>query len=241
MDDLHDPELRAPDAHHLRTVLRLRDGALVVAADGVGGWRPCRFRLPAAGLEPDGPLLRAPEPDPPVTVAFVPVKGERPEWVVQKLTEVGVDRVVVLHTARSVVRWDRQPAQQERALQRLRRVAESAAAQSRRPRLPSVDGITDLSTFVEAESVRGISVAVADVGGPPPRLSHPTIAVGPEGGWTDPERATPGTAAVGLGPAVLRAETAAVAAGVIICALRGGSVLSRDEDARPTGGVRAGS
>ena len=92
-------------------------GEPVVAADGAGRWVPCRVAptAPAGGprgADPARPAgARRPGRDrapagPEVTVAFAPTKGDRPEWVVQKLTELGVDRIVPLRTARSVVRWE---------------------------------------------------------------------------------------------------------------------------------------
>ena len=66
---------------------------------------------------------------PALTVAFAPVKGERPEWVVQKLTELGIDRIVPLVSERSVVRWS--GARGKATVERLRRVAREAAAQCR--------------------------------------------------------------------------------------------------------------
>ena len=69
-------------------------------------------------------------------MAFAPVKGERPEWVVQKLTELGIDRIVPLRTERSVVRWTGERGQA--TVERLRRVAREAAAQCRRVWLPEV-------------------------------------------------------------------------------------------------------
>ena len=74
--------------------------------------------------------------EPALTVAFAPIKGERPEWVVQKLTELGIDRIVPLRSERSVVRWTAQRGQA--AVERLRRVAREAAAQCRRVWLPEV-------------------------------------------------------------------------------------------------------
>ena len=75
--------------------------------------------------------------EPGLTVAFAPTKGERPEWVVQKLTELGVDRIVPLISERSVVRWAGERG--AGAVERLRRVAREAAAQSRRVWLPDVE------------------------------------------------------------------------------------------------------
>ncbi|MDA8072099.1 MAG: RsmE family RNA methyltransferase [Actinomycetota bacterium] len=221
--DVTAPELEPADAHHLLRVLRLRPGEPVVAADGRGAWRVCSFVPgPSPALEPLGDVVRCPAQRPVLTVGFVPVKGERPEWVVQKLTELGVDRVVVLRSARSVVRWDRFADRQAAALERLRRVAESAAAQSRRAWLPTVDGIVGVAGL--AEMAAPVPLALAERGGRPPGLDQPVVGIGPEGGWTDDERAVGAGNLVALSDTVLRAETAAVAAGTILCALRSGLV-----------------
>src|SRR5665213_1396503 len=126
------PVLDQADTHHLTAVLRLRDGEIVVAGDGAGRWATCRMRIgpsPGATLERVGPVETTEASAPAVTVAFAPVKGDRPEWVVQKLTELGVDRIVPILTARSVVRWEGERA--TKAVERLRRVAREGAAQSR--------------------------------------------------------------------------------------------------------------
>lgn len=222
VDDLEAPVPDDDDVRHLSRVLRLRQGEPVVAADGAGSWRLCRFVASppgAASLAPDGPVQLEPVPRHPVTIGFVPVKGERPEWVVQKLTELGVDRIVVLRSARAVVRWDGD--RRVKALERLGRVAREAAAQSRRARLPSLDGVWDLATLASEAAPDGL--ALAHPGGPPPHDALRCLAVGPEGGWGQDERAQ-GMGLVGLGPGVLRAETAAVAAGTLLCALRDGVV-----------------
>ncbi len=169
-------------------------------------------------LVPSGPPEHQARPAPPVTVAFAPVKGDRPEWVTQKLTELGVDRIVVLRTARSVVRWagDRD----RRAIDRLRRVAREAAAQCRRPWLPEVLGTVGLD---ELGTLVGGPIAVARPGGDRPSLERPAVAVGPEGGWDEAEIDC-FDGSVGLGPTVLRAETAALAAATVLCGLRAGVV-----------------
>lgn len=230
VDDLDALVVDEGDAHHLLRALRLRPGEVVVAADGRGRWRQCRVTSTAGGagsaspveaagsglLEADGPVRDDGGPPEPVTVAFAPVKGERPEWVVQKLTELGVDRIVVLRTARSVVRWEAGRA--ERALERLERVARGAAAQSRRSRLPLVQGVWSLTELTGALSPE--PVALADPGGTGLPGTLRALAVGPEGGWDGAERRGAGLARVDLGPTVLRAETAALAAGTLLCALR---------------------
>lgn len=217
MADPADPQPEPADRHHLDRVLRLRSGEEVVATDGRGRWSRCRY---AGGgvLEPDGPVVSEPAPSPALTVAFAPVKGERAEWVVQKLTELAVDRIVVLAADRSVVRWegDRVPA----ALERLRRVSVGAANQSRRVWLPEVAGVVALAELV-ADGSR--QPALAEPGAPPLTASTTAVAVGPEGGWSPSELAS-APALVGLGQQVLRAETAAVAAGVLLAWHRAGTV-----------------
>ena len=84
----------------------------------------------------DGAVQSEARAEPRLTVAFAPVKGERPEWVVQKLTELGIDRIVPLRSERSVVRWTGTRGQA--TVERLRRVAREAAAQCRRVWLPEV-------------------------------------------------------------------------------------------------------
>jgi 16S rRNA (uracil1498-N3)-methyltransferase len=215
VDDLESPALAPPDRHHLERVLRLRPGDPVTASDGRGGLRPCVL-VAGGGLEPTGPPARHGRPSPPITVAMAAAKGERSEWAVQKLTEAGVDEIVVFVADRSVVRWEGERA--GRHLERLARVAREAAMQSRRVWLPAVRGV---ATFAAVAARPG--AALADPGGAPPSLSTPVVLVGPEGGWSDAERAC-GLPRVALGDGVLRVETAAVAAGLLLTALRSGIV-----------------
>jgi 16S rRNA (uracil1498-N3)-methyltransferase len=223
VDDLERPDPAADDVHHLARVLRLRAGEPVVGADGQGRWRLCRYRGGGSAgpdhdlLEMDGPVYFVPRSVPALTIGFVPVKGDRPEWVVQKLTEAGVDRVAVLRSARAVVRWDGDRG--AKALERLRR---EAGAQSRNPWLPEVVGILGLADL--AALVAPAPLALAHRGGDPPSVAMPAMAVGPEGGWDDSELIPGEFPVVGLGPGILRAETAAVASGLLLCALRNGLV-----------------
>jgi len=172
-----------------------------------------------------------------VTVGFALTKGERPDWAVQKLTEVGVDRILCLVTARSVVRPDADAV--DRRLQRWRRVAREAAMQSRRTVLPEVVGVLGVADVVAEAAVDvvvdvvvdgaagpgpgGFAAALAEPGGEPPSLDRPVVLVGPEGGWAPDELAS-GLPTVDLGSGVLRTESAAVAAGVLLCSLRAGLV-----------------
>jgi 16S rRNA (uracil1498-N3)-methyltransferase len=216
--ELEAPELDPADRHHLESVLRLRPGEVVSVTDGRGGWRLCRLGVGTA-LVPEGDIVRARRSEPPVTVGFAPVKGDRPEWAVQKLTELGVDRIVVLVAERSVVRWEGERG--NRHLDKLRAVAHQAAMQSRQLWLPEVVGFEVARTLAARQGV-----AMAAPGGAPPNLDCPTVLVGPEGGWTASEMAA-ARSTVDLGPGVLRTESAAVAAGVLLTALRAGLVRAR--------------
>jgi 16S rRNA (uracil1498-N3)-methyltransferase len=213
--DLDHPVLDGADRHHLRRVLRLAPGAPLVVTDGAGRRRPCRLG-PEGTVVVAGDVVEERPPAPALTVAFALTKGDRPELTVQKLTELGVDRIVPLRTARTVARWEGDRAGHR--LARLRRVAREAAMQSERAFLPDV---ADLTPFVDAVALRG--AALAERGGDPPHLASPTLLVGPEGGWSEEELAA-ADRRIGLGPRLLRSETAAIAAGALLAALRHGSV-----------------
>ena len=107
VDDLDRPALSDKDVHHFSRVLRLRPGEVVSVSDGRGGSRLCEWAWPPplrCGPAQPSPTWEPP-PDPLLTVAFALTKGEHPEWAVQKLTEAGADRVVVMVTDRCVARW----------------------------------------------------------------------------------------------------------------------------------------
>ena len=210
-------EVGEGDFHHLSRVLRLRPGEAVSASDGAGWSRLCAWRG-APLLEPAGDAVFEPRPDPEVTVGFALTKGAHPEWAVQKLTEAGVDRVVLMTTAHCVARWAAPDV--PRRLGRLREVARQAAMQSRRSWLPVVEGPVEFSELV---GVGRAGVALAVPNGASLSLATPTVLVGPEGGWAGEELDAVRTH-VALGPHVLRAETAALAAGLLLAALRAGVV-----------------
>jgi 16S rRNA (uracil1498-N3)-methyltransferase len=213
VDDLHDPRLDDADRHHLERVLRTRPGEEVTVSDGRGGWRRCVF-VAGGGLRPVAEIEHVVARTPSITIAFALTKGDKPELTVQKLTELGVDRIVPFVAARSVVTWDAERA--ARHVERLRRVAREAAMQCRRAHLAEV---TDLAIFSEVSALPGATLA--DAGGGPPSLAGATVLIGPEGGWSDEERAND-LPVVGLGDHVLRAETAAITAAALLTALRSG-------------------
>ncbi len=235
VDDVAHPVLSADDLHHVGRVLRLRAGEELIVSDGAGRWARARWQgtdtggdAAADALAPvhdgagpggDGSVQFELAPAPPLTVAFAPTKGERPEWVVQKLTELGIDRIVPLASERTVVRWE--GARRQSAVARLRRVAREAAAQCRRVWLPEV---SDVVAFADLGSLGGPGeVVLAQLSGDRPRLTQRVVAVGPEGGWSAAELES-GLPTVGFGLSVLRAETAAVTAGALMASLRTGTV-----------------
>jgi 16S rRNA (uracil1498-N3)-methyltransferase len=220
LDD--DCSIEGVDAHHLSRVRRLRVGETVTAADGYGRWRVYDVAHVAGAhvvLRAVSDLAHEPRLTPALTVACALTKGDRPELVVQKLTELGVDAVLLLRATRSVVRWDDDRA--ATALDRLRRVAREAGAQARRARLPTVDGV------VAALDLAGRpGLVLADPGGAPAGALDATeggwvVAVGPEGGFDDAELAAFAAAPrLAVGPHVLRAETAAIASAAALAGRR---------------------
>jgi 16S rRNA (uracil1498-N3)-methyltransferase len=213
VDDIGTPRLSDVDRHHFERVLRVRAGEPITVSGGNGSWRDCSF---GPVIVPRGEPVWVPRPMPTLTVGFAIPKGDRAEWAVQKLTEVGVDRIVLLHAERSVVRWD--AARAVRHVERLRRVAREAAMQSRRCWLPQVNGPIDV-----VDAAPPGTAARCELGGSAPTLEHAVLLVGPEGGWSDGERAGI-VHTVALGPHMLRVETAAFCAGALLTALRSGLV-----------------
>lgn len=214
VDSIEAPVLADGDLHHLRRSLRLVDGDALCVADGRGNWRSATLLGETLGDLGETSVDAAPNPV--LTVGLAMPKGARLDVAVAKLTEIGIDAVVLVAARRSVVRWP--PAEVDRRLARLRRVSREAAMQSRRPRLPEITGVHTVAELVEASGRR---VAMAEPGGRPIGQDHHVVLIGPEGGWA-PEELALGAEAVSLGPTVLRVETAAIAAGVALCGRRSG-------------------
>jgi 16S rRNA (uracil1498-N3)-methyltransferase len=214
-DELGDViELAGADGHHLQRVRRIRTGERVTVADGAGAWRCYEVDATGSGslrLRAQGPVEHEPELTR-VSLALALTKAGALQTVVARCTELGVARVTPIRTSRSVVRWDDEEA--ARAIERLRTTAREAAAQARRARLPEITPVSDLDTVVSRPDV-----VVAERGGPPvDRLDAPasadgwTVVVGPEGGLEPEELARMGDKPrLGLGPFVVRAETAPIA------------------------------
>jgi 16S rRNA (uracil1498-N3)-methyltransferase len=199
--DVDHPEIDEATAHHLFRVLRVGEGETVTVTDGQGRWRACRAA--GTGVLPVAEPAGMPRPVVTSTVAFAIPKSDRPEWIVQKLTELGVARIVLLHAERSVVRWERDRA--DRHLAKLRRVAIEALEQSRGAWLPVIAGPLPAAEVLP-------TMPVAEPGGRALTRRDDALAVGPEGGWS-PHELDLAADRVSLGATVLRVETAAVVAG----------------------------
>ena len=203
VEDPAKPELSRDDEHHLRKVLRADSGEEIVVTDGKGSWSICEVlegtlaRVSAVQMDP-----RAPE----TTLYLTPLKGDRAEWAVAKATEVGVSRIVPLIAARMVVKFKGES--REKTLTRWRRIAEEAAGQCRR----TYD--VTIGDPVKVKEVQPL-VAVCDLGATGNWAGLRSVAIGPEGGWARDEWDL-GRRRVGLGPTVLRAETAGVVAASLL-------------------------
>ena len=218
VDSLAAPTLTDGDLHHLQKSLRLRLGDPIAVGDGNGSWAPARLGVVA---ELTAPVITVAAPAETVGVAFAPVKAERPDFVVQKLVELGIDRIVVIETRRSVVRWDaaRGAKQHDRWL----KIATEACLQSKRLHRPTIVGPVALDQLGRGDC----QLIFAEPGAPmlgrgmfssSGDSACRIVCIGPEGGWAPEE--IEAQELVGLPGSILRAETAAIAAGVLLAANR---------------------
>ena len=200
------------DGTYLGAVLRLGPGDEVkLFDDKTGEWLA---EIAEAGKKrvtlSVGDRLRERERVPDLWLLFAPVKRGRIDWLVEKATELGVARLVPVLTRRTVV--DRLN------LERLRAHAVEAAEQCERTALPELAEPRKLDALLR-DWPAGRTLYFADEGGGGSFLPTPgpaAILIGPEGGFTDEERAAiralPQARPVSLGPRILRADTAALAA-----------------------------
>jgi len=210
------------DTRHLTAVLRARAGDEMTVADGEGTIYAARFDRVRDGLAVVvlGASRYQPPERPSVTVVHALPKQRKLDGVVQRLTELGVERIVPVHSERSQVVLDERKA--VKAVARWRSIAVAAAKQSRASRVPRVTEVGDWrEAFAEGlpgvvcweESATGFRAALDGV----PVADRLVIGIGPEGGLTHEEVEATGLAHGSLGPTVLRTETAAL---VAVAALR---------------------
>lgn len=215
-DDLDVPILTEEVRHHLGRVLRLRVGEIISVSNGAGSWRLFSVASADLDLSPIADVDQVERPQVSTAVAFSLTKGERPELVVQKLTELGIDHIIPVITERTIVRWD--TSKMERNHDRLVKVVREAAMQSRAVFLPRlhlpVRGLGELLSLM-AELGMKDGLALAEPDGELMSSDISSIIVGPEGGFTADECAQI-PRHVALPGGILRAETAAIAAGVLL-------------------------
>jgi 16S rRNA (uracil1498-N3)-methyltransferase len=236
--------IKGEQATHLIRVLRAQTGMEfdVVAGDQV-------WRATISGISGDAVLFTLlseveAEPALPVTLLLSVFKFDRMEWIIEKATELGVERLVPMIARRS----EKHLAQSAQArVERWRRISREAAKQSRRSDVPVIDDVIPLKDaargkpfghesaperqqpfrllLAEQEKVTTLRAALESELSPrkerEARLSV-ALAVGPEGGWTAEEESlflAEGWKPVSLGPRILRAETAGIAAMALVAAL----------------------
>ena len=220
-------ELAPRQAHHLRTVLRLNAGAAIAAFNRVDGEWFCRIVETGRNrvvLAVEG-QTRPVEAELDLWLVFAPIKRARLDWLVEKATELGVAALLPVWTQRT---------QAERLnLERLRSHAVAAAEQSERLSVPQLHEPQALDRVLagwpaerrlivcdETGRCEPIGAAAAGLGSGPMAL-----LTGPEGGFAETELDSLGefsfVTRVGLGPRVLRADTAALAALAVLQAIAG--------------------
>ena len=235
--------LDARETHHLRRVLRLRVGDLVRAMDGAG--HEWTVRLTAVGPRAaEGEILEAGAPphESPLTLTLaqgVP-RGDKLEGIIRMCTELGVAAVAPLLTERSVARADAARWSGRRA--RWERVAREAAKQCGRAVVPAVVAPVGLVDWLATWPAGGLllclwegeTAPLADVL-PARAPERAAVVIGPEGGLADEEvsalRAA-GALVAGLGPRLLRTETAGPVA-VALLQARWGDLGTRAPEAAP--------
>jgi len=216
-------ELVASQANYLGSVMRLGVGSELLVFDGQSGeWlarivEASKKRMTLAVER----RTREAEAVPDVWLAFAPVKRAQTDWLIEKATELGAAKLLPVMTQRTVA---------ERVkLERLQTIAIEAAEQCGRTRLPEIAEPVSLKQLL-AERDAARRLYFADEGGGEPASGTfvrgaALILIGPEGGFTDEERslirAAPNSVPVSLGPRILRAETAALAALAAFMAVAG--------------------
>lgn len=207
-------ELDAAQANYLGNVMRLKEGAELLLFDGSSGeWLA---RISDAGKKRMTLTVerrtREVETIPDVWLSFAPVKRAQTDWLVEKATELGVAKLLPVMTQRTVAERVR--------LERIESIAIEAAEQCGRTVLPAIEEPMTLKQLLSSRDVARTLYFADERGGKPAieafRPGPALILIGPEGGFTDEERETaraaPNSVAISLGPRILRAETAALAA-----------------------------
>lgn len=219
--------LSSDAAHHLLHVLRAKVGQSIVLFDAGGRQAQAKITKIEKGsltVEVGPPEIVDKESSLSITLAFALSKGGKPEWIVQKAVELGVNRIIIFVADRSVAKWSLEDA--PRKMARMESVAAGAAAQCGRNILPKLDFSGDLSGAIALMAKHPLRIALHTetdyplsayfTDGAPERVG---LLCGPEGGLSPQEVNTLQAydwRLAGMGPRTLRAETAALAAVTLV-------------------------
>ncbi len=230
-EDIHGESLRiGEDAHHILHVLRQRPGDMIIACDGMGTDYECEIQ----SLSQEAILCRIVSSHPSETEPYTRItvfqglpKGEKTDWILQKAAELGIASVHFVQTKRSVVKLEEKKVSGK--LERWNKICTTAAKQCERGSIPTVAFHPQLSSclpclkefdlallFYEEEKGRALKPILRSQTAKPRSIA---VLIGPEGGWDleEVEALTKaGAQTVGLGPRILRTETAAMTAAAMI-------------------------
>ncbi len=228
VDRIHNDlaDLTGDDARHLSRVLRAEPGQRYELSDNHRAYLAEISAVTAARvtfrvLEP----LPTPPPSPHITLYAALIKFDRFEWLIEKATELGVARIIPVIADRAEKGL---AAAAPKRIERWRKIARESSQQSRRVQVPEISPPQPLAATVADPGPYRFFLE-ENPGAPPLLAALPaegdtfSILTGPEGGWTDRERAVASGAGwkpVSLGPNILRAETAAIAALAILSQAR---------------------
>jgi len=213
------------ETRHLRDVLRLRAGETVNVFDGVGNEYESRIDQIGKRETTLSIVQRiqppAAESDLDLTICASILKGDKTDFAVPKLVELGVNRFVPMLSARCDVK----PKDAAKRVERWRKIAFEASKQCGRARLMSIEEITDFKTCLsrEAEKADRDLILFSERDGTPFYITKTPASVtaflGPEGGWDDVEieaAANVGSDVITLQGRIMKADTAAIAISAIL-------------------------
>jgi 16S rRNA (uracil1498-N3)-methyltransferase len=211
--------VRGDEHHYVSRVRRARVGDAIELVDGAGK-RASGVIAAISDAETTvtvGAIEDVPDVLPRVRVLVPLIKGDRMDTCIEKLVETGVDEIVIWPAARAVVQLE--GARLTKRVEHYQEVAAAAARQSGRASVPAVSAVGSLGdAIVKAIGVRVLLDPSADRGAWPSG-DDVTVISGPEGGFAPAELdalGAAGFASIGLGPRVLRAETAPVIAVALV-------------------------
>lgn len=220
-------QLFGEDEKHIKTVLRAREGEEITLCDGEGMDYQCRIASLERGVLLDilSKEVCETEPKTKITLYQGLPKADKMELIIQKCVELGVDRIVAVSTERAIVKLDKK---ETKKLERWQKIAEAAAKQSGRGKIPEIgqqvlkfkEAVAEAKELdgaiipYEREEETGIRQFVQNFKG-----ESVGVFIGPEGGFADEEIALAqgnGITPITLGKRILRTETAGMTTTAIL-------------------------